>query len=377
MPNVIQLKKSITPGGVPLSSQLQIGEPAFNSIDNRLFIKNNAGSVIELTHLSNQKGVLSSAQGGTGLSNSGVAGYVLTSDGEGGWFPSPTSVDLSNYVTLSTNQAIGGTKTFNNPIAIGKSTAPLGILDIKSTNTVGTDSPHLRLENVNTSTSLVSFDGGANNNDNYLDINLFPGTNTSNTFIRLFRYTNSTGLTQLQVCRGDGSATVNAMLNGNGNSYTNTFSGNFGIGTINPGAKLQVNGGISVSSTAASATDPGAGNLRTSGSIVAGTTLTVSTTMQAASIRLNTRTITAATTLSTTSDYTVACDASTNAFTVTLPSAATTGLIYNIKKIDTTANAVTIVCNGAQTIDGATTKVLTTQWTSITVQAVNSNWLIL
>ena len=69
-------------------------------------------------------------------------------------------------------------------------------------------------------------------------------------------------------------------------------------------------------------------------------------------------------------------DTAAAAVTVTLPTAATADTIYHIKKIGSTAN-VTVDGNGAETIDGATTAVLTTQYESITIISDGSAWWIL
>ena len=50
------------------------------------------------------------------------------------------------------------------------------------------------------------------------------------------------------------------------------------------------------------------------------------------------------------------------AMTINLPTAYGNGRMITIKKIDASANTVTIDGSGAETIDGAATKVLTTQW---------------
>lgn len=76
--------------------------------------------------------------------------------------------------------------------------------------------------------------------------------------------------------------------------------------------------------------------------------------------------------------YTYLANAAGANVTVTLPAlAGITGRIYNIKKIDNTANTVTIDGNGAETIDGVTTKVLTTQYACITIQAGAAEWSII
>lgn len=80
----------------------------------------------------------------------------------------------------------------------------------------------------------------------------------------------------------------------------------------------------------------------------------------------------------TSSHYTVLCNASGGTFTITLPTAVgISGRIYNIKKIDSTGNAVTIDGNAAETIDGDTTKSLNLQNESITIQCDGSNWYII
>lgn len=80
----------------------------------------------------------------------------------------------------------------------------------------------------------------------------------------------------------------------------------------------------------------------------------------------------------TASDHTVICNATSGAFTVTLPAAAShTGRMFHIKKIDSTGNTVTIDGNSSETIDNATTALVTTQYEAVTVQSDGSEWWIL
>ena len=70
--------------------------------------------------------------------------------------------------------------------------------------------------------------------------------------------------------------------------------------------------------------------------------------------------------------YTVAVDASAGPATVVLPDtaqAAARGRVYNVKKVDATANAVIIQRSGADLIDGATSVSITTQYQTRTVQS--------
>lgn len=80
----------------------------------------------------------------------------------------------------------------------------------------------------------------------------------------------------------------------------------------------------------------------------------------------------------TASDYTIICNASGGAFTITLPAVAShTNRIYHIKKIDNSVNAVTIDGNGAETIDDGATAILTVQYESVSVQSDGSEWWII
>lgn len=80
----------------------------------------------------------------------------------------------------------------------------------------------------------------------------------------------------------------------------------------------------------------------------------------------------------TSSDYTILADATAASFAATLPTAVgISGTIYNIKKIDSSVNTVTVDTTGGQTIDGTLTQVISAQYDSITVQSNNANWFII
>lgn len=77
-------------------------------------------------------------------------------------------------------------------------------------------------------------------------------------------------------------------------------------------------------------------------------------------------------------DHTIACNASGGAFTITLPLASgAIGQILNIKKIDSSANAITVDGASAETIDSGATASLTVQYESITVQSDGTEWWII
>lgn len=73
---------------------------------------------------------------------------------------------------------------------------------------------------------------------------------------------------------------------------------------------------------------------------------------------------------------TVRADAVAAAFTVTLPAAPSLLQLVNVKKIDATANVVTID-GGAINIDGALTAAISTQYTNVQIQFNGSTWDVL
>lgn len=82
-------------------------------------------------------------------------------------------------------------------------------------------------------------------------------------------------------------------------------------------------------------------------------------------------------TLTLASDHAALCDATSGAFAVTLPAAATvSGIEYVIKKIDAGANAVTLTGIEAETIDGSNTYALTAQWQFVRVQSNGTAWFV-
>jgi hypothetical protein len=77
-------------------------------------------------------------------------------------------------------------------------------------------------------------------------------------------------------------------------------------------------------------------------------------------------------------DDVVLGDATAGAVTVTLPTAVgIRGRRYTIKKIDAGAHAVTIDGAGAETIDGAATVALGTQYHFRIIVSDGSNWIVI
>ena len=74
------------------------------------------------------------------------------------------------------------------------------------------------------------------------------------------------------------------------------------------------------------------------------------------------------------SNHVIRCDASAGAIILTLPAiaAGNRGIWYRVKKIDATANTVTIARTGADTIDGAVSKILASQYDTVDVICPNA-----
>lgn len=78
------------------------------------------------------------------------------------------------------------------------------------------------------------------------------------------------------------------------------------------------------------------------------------------------------------SDDLILCDATSAAFTVTLPTASgIQGHVVRIKKTDSTFNLVTLATTSSQTIDGVTTRKIATQNEQLVVCSDGTNWQII
>jgi hypothetical protein len=108
-----------------------------------------------------------------------------------------------------------------------------------------------------------------------------------------------------------------------------------------------------------------------------GSTAPTSTLHASGSLAVATVLVSADTTL-TAGYHTVRVDASGANRTITLPAASgCTGRVYIIKKIDATVNTVTIDGDTSETIDGATTVVISAQYQSYTIQSNGTSWDII
>ena len=72
--------------------------------------------------------------------------------------------------------------------------------------------------------------------------------------------------------------------------------------------------------------------------------------------------------------YVVDCTAGN--VVLNFPTAVANTATYGVKKIDASANTITLTPNGAETIDGAATQTIRFRWTEIDIFSDNSNLLI-
>ena len=89
------------------------------------------------------------------------------------------------------------------------------------------------------------------------------------------------------------------------------------------------------------------------------------------------RSVSASTTILT-GDYAILANSTAAFINVSLPAAATaTGRIYFVKRVNAGANNVTVDGFGSETIDGATTHVLSAQWARVEIISSGTAWFII
>ena len=77
-------------------------------------------------------------------------------------------------------------------------------------------------------------------------------------------------------------------------------------------------------------------------------------------------------------DYLILADCTAGAVTITLPACADSeGTSFVVKKTDVSVNVVTVDADSSETIDGATTQALASQYDSVTIVCDGTSWWII
>ncbi len=135
----------------------------------------------------------------------------------------------------------GGSNYFAGNVGIG-TTSPASLLTVNGSIQMTSTADS------NKHTNIFSAQGGANETMFYIDP--MTSANTYQSVIRIFRTVNTTGVTKIDIFKGDNTTTLNSSLGGNTHSWFNVTAGNVGVGTSAPtSAKLQVSGAVTYSVT--------------------------------------------------------------------------------------------------------------------------------
>jgi len=184
----------------------------------------------------------------------------------------------------------------------------------------------------------------------------------------------TTNTTKIDVGGGSGTTTwgtLSGLINGSNAVFT-VSNGSYVSGTLR--VELMGQDQVNGSSNDWTETAPGSGTFTfaiapPTGSIIVATYTTSST--SSGNIYNPIATKTSAYTINGSTDNYIRADATSVAFSVTLPTASSfTGFEYIVKKIDSSANAVTVV----GTIDGATNYSLPSQYKFLRVRSNGTNW---
>jgi hypothetical protein len=291
-----------------------------------------------------------------------------SSTSTGGNFMLTKTLGLFQLNYANTNTQGGTIPGFNYGLVMN----PTGNTGIGSASFDATNPEKLLVDAGTTSSYNVI--SGKGSIDNYLQLNIQNRSNTANAssdvvataangsetvnFIDMGINSGSYSNSASPILNGANNAylysTGNDFIIGNGTASKNVIFFNGGYATSNEKLRIHSSGNVGVSTSTPTST------LHVTGSV-------------AASITTKTANYTA-----TATDYTIICNNTSGAITISLPAASgCAGRIYNIKKSSAALNNVVIDPNGSETIDGAATRTLTVQYEGVLIQSDGSNWFVI
>ncbi|MBI2271342.1 MAG: hypothetical protein HYU69_13445 [Bacteroidetes bacterium] len=238
-----------------------------------------------------------------------------------------TNVSISGFsVNSAVDWSAGYTMTYKNPyLSFRDGTAPIMHVDPNGLVGIGTATPTSILHTIASGAKTANYTG-----------NYFSNTATSST-----ASINKYGADIQSTGTWNGTSAVNVGLNVNATGGTTNYAalfsgGNVGVGTTMPKSTLHSSGSIGVKTTSKTATYTAA------------------------------------------DETVILCDATSASFTINLPaSTGVTDRVYIIKKTDSSGNTITVDGNASETIDGAATKIISTQYDRVTVVCDGSNWHVI
>ncbi len=314
----------------------------------------------------------------------GSAGQVLTSTGAGtapvwatasatGWgLNGNASTTTSNFLGTTDNNALYF-KTNNTPAMLIDADGNVGI-GASPTFLGGTNNEKLLVDAGTTiSNTLINATGSIND---YLQTNVQNNSNGNRASSDVVATANNGSLSTVYIDMGINSQGYNNtgsnILNGSNTAYLYATGSSFYIGNGATGKDL-----IFFTNNSGTTGTNGTERMRidASGNVGIGVNAPNSTFQNTGSFSLSI--ISKSTNYTATaSDYTI-LGSGTTARTITLPTAVgIAGRIYVVKKVNT-GGTVTVATAGSQTIDGAGSVSLASQYDKITVQSDGANWVIL
>ena len=278
-----------------------------------------------------------------------------------------TAQGLTNATAIGYNAKVAS----NNTLILGGTGAGAVNVGI-GTNTFNGTNPEKLVVDAGTTSSVNSIVGKGSIN-NYLQLNIWNQNAGSNASSDVVATADNGSETVNYVDLGINSSVNSSGVMGSANdAYLYTTGNNFLIGTGTAAKALVFLTGGTVQSSNERMRIDGTGR------VGIGSTAPVSTLQVGGSFAAAITTKTASYTASA-SDYTILCNNTGGATTISLPTAVgCSGRIYVIKKISPAGNNVVIAgYNGTETIDGVTTYLITNQYTAVQLQSDGTNWYIL